>query len=89
MLLVMSFRLDLILWLINRSYYIFQWQVGISTRRACARDLFARQSLGMHNNSFTAKVNPSGVVMVKLTPFCEDKASDKKDNHKRCCLTSC
>jgi len=63
--------------------------VGISTTRACVRDLFARQPLGMHSNSFTAKVNPSGVVMVKLTPICEDKDSDKKDNHKRCCLTSC
>ncbi|KAJ7384573.1 hypothetical protein OS493_021204 [Desmophyllum pertusum] len=63
--------------------------VGISTKRACVRDLFAHQQLGMYKKSFTAKVNPSGVVMVKLTPICDDKHTDKKGSRKRCCVTSC
>ncbi|RMX37256.1 hypothetical protein pdam_00011398 [Pocillopora damicornis] len=52
--------------------------VGISTKSACARDLFAHQQLGMYNESFTARVNPSGVAMVKLTPICEKKKKSLK-----------
>lgn len=32
------------------------------------RDLFAKQDLGVRNQSFTVTVNPTGVVMLKLTP---------------------
>ena len=74
-----------------------QTQVGISTKSACARDLFAHQQLGMYNESFTARVNPSGVAMVKLTPICEKKNKSLKkkrgkgkESHKRsCCMISC
>lgn len=74
-----------------------QTQVGISTKSACARDLFAHQQLGMYNESFTARVNPSGVAMVKLTPICEKKKKSLKkkrgkgkESHKRsCCIISC
>ena len=74
-----------------------QTQVGISTKSACARDLFAHQQLGMYNESFTARVNPSGVAMVRLTPICEKKKKSLKkkrgkgkESHKRsCCMISC
>lgn len=43
--------------------------VGLSASRAVARDLFERKDLGIFSSSFSASVNPSGVVMVKLTPL--------------------
>lgn len=58
--------------------------VGISTKRAYARDLFAHQDLGIFEKSFKAKVNPSGVVMVKLTPICDSpEISAKKTSKKK------
>jgi len=54
--------------------------VGITTERAYARDLFAHKELGVYKKSFTARVNPSGVVMVKLTPICDEGKTDKKTN---------
>jgi hypothetical protein len=36
------------------------------------RDLFAHKYLGIYERSFLAKVNPSGVVMVKISP-CDKK----------------
>lgn len=71
--------------------------VGISTKSACARDLFSHQQLGMYNETFIARVNPSGVVMMKLTPICEEeknivkkrKGKGKEKHKKSCCLTSC
>lgn len=43
--------------------------VGLSASRAVARDLFEHKDLGIFSLSFSATVNPSGVVMVKLTPL--------------------
>ena len=43
-------------------------QVGLMSSTASARDLFAHSDLGQFTKFFSAKVNPSGVVMVKLTP---------------------
>ena len=54
--------------------------MGITTERAYARDLFAHKELGIYNESFTARVNPSGVVMVKLIPICDEGKTDKKTN---------
>ena len=45
------------------------WQVGLSTLLAKARDLFEHKNLGTFKKSFKAKVNPSGVIMVKLSPI--------------------
>ena len=59
-------------------YFFFKLQVGISTKQAYARDLFNHQELGVYKKSFTARVNPSGVVMVKLTPICDDEKTNKK-----------
>ncbi|XP_074629049.1 alpha-N-acetylgalactosaminidase-like [Acropora palmata] len=57
--------------------------VGISTKRAYVRDLFAHQELGMYEGSFKAKVNPSGVVMVRLTPICDiPKKNVKTEKNK-------
>ena len=39
------------------------------TIMAKARDLFAHKDLGIFKKRFRAKVNPSGVVMVKLSPI--------------------
>ena len=52
--------------------------MGITTERAYARDLFAHKDLGIYKKSFTARVNPSGVVMVKLTPICDEGKTDEK-----------
>jgi len=57
--------------------------VGISSKRTYARDLFAHQELGVFKKSFTAKVNPSGVVMIKLTPICDEEKTDKKTDKKK------
>ena len=46
------------------------------------RDLFAHKELGVYKKSFTARVNPSGVVMVKLIPICDEGKTDKKTNNK-------
>ncbi|KAJ7384508.1 hypothetical protein OS493_021137 [Desmophyllum pertusum] len=43
--------------------------VGLSASQAVVRDLFEHKDLGIFNQSFSAIVNPSGVVMVKLTPL--------------------
>lgn len=42
--------------------------VGVPTPTAKVRDLFAHKDLGNFNGTFKARVNPSGVVMVTLTP---------------------
>ncbi|XP_031564499.1 alpha-N-acetylgalactosaminidase-like isoform X2 [Actinia tenebrosa] len=42
--------------------------VGIQSSKASVRDLYLHEDLGVFENSFSAKVNPSGVVMVKMTP---------------------
>lgn len=47
-------------------------QVGLKADTVSARDLFAHSDLGQFTKFFSAKVNPSGVVMVKLTPVKED-----------------
>ena len=52
--------------------------MGITTERAYARDLFAHKDLGIYKKSFTARVNPSSVVMVKLTPICDEGKTDEK-----------
>lgn len=39
---------------------------------AKARDLFEHKNLGTFKKSFKAKVNPSGVVMVKLSPVLDE-----------------
>ena len=44
-------------------------QVGLSASHAVARDLFEHKDLGIFSQNFSAIVNPSGVVMVKLTPL--------------------
>lgn len=44
-------------------------EVGLATSLAKARDLFEQRNLGTFKNIFKAKVNPSGVVMVKLSPI--------------------
>ncbi|XP_048583695.1 alpha-N-acetylgalactosaminidase-like isoform X2 [Nematostella vectensis] len=46
------------------------WKVGITSVKAHVRDLFAQRNLGVYTRKFTAKVNPSGVVMVRLRPCC-------------------
>ncbi|KAK3733255.1 hypothetical protein QZH41_011098, partial [Actinostola sp. cb2023] len=51
------------------------WRIGVRSIRARARDLFAQQDLGIYERSFLAKVNPSGVVMVKITSCCEEHVS--------------
>ncbi|PFX17508.1 Alpha-N-acetylgalactosaminidase [Stylophora pistillata] len=47
----------------------FFHEVGLPTIMAKARDLFEHKDLGTFKKSFRAKVNPSGVVMVKLSPI--------------------
>lgn len=47
-------------------------KVGLSTSLAKARDLFEHKNLGTFKKSFKAKVNPSGVVMVKLSPVLDE-----------------
>lgn len=42
--------------------------VGLNSSTAFARDLFAHSDLGKFTNFYSTEVNPSGVVMVKLTP---------------------
>jgi len=44
-------------------------QIGLTTKQAVARDLFEHKDLGIFDHTFKAIVNPSGVVMVKLTPL--------------------
>ena len=44
----------------------FVLQVEIPVPVMKVRDLFQRRDLGVFNESFRAKVNPSGVVLVKL-----------------------
>lgn len=44
-------------------------QLGIASGAATARDLFAHKDLGQYNDTFSAAVDPDGVVMVKLTPI--------------------
>jgi hypothetical protein len=44
-------------------------EVGITSKSVLVRDLFQKKDLGIFTNKFTAYVNPSGVVMVKMTPF--------------------
>ena len=46
-------------------------QIGMTSNTASARDLFAHQDLGHFTRFFSAKVNPTGVVMAKLTPVQE------------------
>lgn len=53
---------------LNANLFRF-FQVGLSTSEAKVRDLFEHKDLGIYKNSFMAKVNPSGVIMVKLTPI--------------------
>lgn len=53
---------------LNAKLFCF-FQVGLSTSEAKVRDLFEHKDLGIYKNSFRAKVNPSGVIMVKLTPI--------------------
>ena len=43
-------------------------QVGLHAIQAMVHDLFEHKDLGRYNCSFKAVVNPTGVVMVKLTP---------------------
>ena len=43
-------------------------QVGLMSTTAFVRDLFTRSDLGKFTNFYSAEVNPSGVIMVKLTP---------------------
>ena len=50
-------------------YLVCFFQVGLSTSEAKVRDLFEHRDLGIYKKSFMAKVNPSGVVMVKLSPI--------------------
>lgn len=64
------------------AYFWLLSQVGITTERAYVRDLFAHKELGVYNKSLTARVNPSGVVMVKLIPICDEGKTDKKTNNK-------
>lgn len=45
--------------------------IGMTSNTASARDLFAHQDLGHFTRFFSAKVNPTGVVMAKLTPVQE------------------
>ncbi|XP_031564497.1 alpha-N-acetylgalactosaminidase-like [Actinia tenebrosa] len=42
-------------------------QIGFDAEVASARDLFAHKDLGSFTSKFSAEVNPTGVVMVKLT----------------------
>ncbi|XP_001629503.3 alpha-N-acetylgalactosaminidase [Nematostella vectensis] len=42
-------------------------KIGFQVHAATARDLFSHKHLGSFINSFAAHVNPTGVVMVKLT----------------------
>ena len=51
------------------SLFLLYLQVGFSAKRAQVRDLYQHKDLGIHKKSFEAKVNPSGVVMVKLSPL--------------------
>lgn len=44
-------------------------QIGMMSNTASARDLYAHKDLGHFTRFFSAKVNPTGVVMVKLTPI--------------------
>lgn len=43
--------------------------IGLTSKTASARDLFAGKDLGQFTNFVSAKVNPTGVVMVKLSPI--------------------
>ena len=60
-----------------KTYYLIDWsnyvffslQVGLSAEKAKARDLFEQKELGTFMGSFHAIVNPSGVVMVRLSPL--------------------
>ena len=54
--------------LLHLSFFFFALQIGLTSKTASVRDLFAREDLGQFTNFFSAKVNPSGVVMVKLSP---------------------
>ena len=49
--------------------FFFFLQVGLSAEKAKARDLFEHKELGTFIGSFHAIVNPSGVVMVRLSPL--------------------
>ena len=43
-------------------------QVGLMSSTAFVRDLFTHSDLGKFTMFYSAEVNPSGVIMVKLTP---------------------
>jgi len=43
-------------------------QVGLASITAFVRDLFTHSDVGIFTEFYSAEVNPSGVVMVKLTP---------------------
>ena len=43
-------------------------QAGLKTKMAHVRDLFEQRDLGTFEEAFTARVNLSGVRLVKLTP---------------------
>ena len=43
-------------------------QVGLTSTTAFVRDLFTHTDLGKFTKFYSAEVNPSGVIMVKLTP---------------------
>ena len=43
-------------------------QVGLMSSTAFVRDLFTHNDLGKFTKFYSAEVNPSGVIMVKLTP---------------------
>ena len=47
---------------------MFNCQVGLHATQAMVHDLFEHKDLGLYKDSFKAIVNPTGVVMVKLTP---------------------
>ena len=46
-------------------------QVGLTSTTAFVRDLFTHTDLGKFTKFYSAEVNPSGVIMVKLTPVKE------------------
>ncbi|KXJ25953.1 Alpha-N-acetylgalactosaminidase [Exaiptasia diaphana] len=53
------------------------WRIGVRSIRAHVRDLFEKRDLGTYERSFITKVNPSGVVMVKIVECCDSYHSDK------------
>jgi hypothetical protein len=43
--------------------------VGFKHQKAKIRDLYAHEDRGIFQDTYQAKVNPSGVVMVKISPI--------------------